>query len=455
MLGICGASHETKLNLIAENAANAPVQPASEAVGQEMYSWATDLFPICRSLTGEGNRQTIAYLRNILPPLVIHEVPSGTKAFDWTVPDEWNIRDAFVADIDGRRVIDFRKSNLHVVGYSIPVDTTTPLDELQSHLHSLPEQPDVIPYVTSYYQRRWGFCLSEADREKLKPGNYHVVIDSTLSPGSMTYGELVLPGREEKEILLSTYICHPSMANNELSGPVVTAALARWLIELPDRRYTYRIVFGPETIGSILYLSRNLEILQRNMVAGFVVTCVGDDRSFSFLPSRLGATLADRVALHVLKYHAPNFVKYTFLDRGSDERQYCSPGVDLPVASIMRTKYGVYPEYHTSDDNLNLISPNGLFGAFEALKKCLTTLESNHCYKSTCKCEPQLGKRGLYPSLSTLATSKAVRTMMNILTYADGGHDLIGLAETVGETVENCLPIVSALLSQDLLEISR
>ena len=273
-------------------AATQHLAPTEADIGKQMYSWAIDLFPLCRSLTGSGNRQTLAYLKKLLPGLVIHEVPSGTPAFDWTVPDEWNIRDAFVADDTGARIIDFRKSNLHVVGYSAPIDETMPLEQLQ--------EP----------------------------------------------------------------ICHPSMANNELSGPIVTTALARWLMQLPDRRYSYRIFFGPETIGPIVYLSRNLEILQQNLVAGFVVTCVGDDRAYSFLPSRSGQTLADRVARNVLKHHAPGFVKYSFLDRGSDERQYCSPGVDLPVASVMRTKYGIYPEYHTSKDNLDLISPGGLRGGF-------------------------------------------------------------------------------------------
>jgi aminopeptidase-like protein len=417
-----------------------------------MYEWARDLFPICRSLTGPGVRETLEYLKKLLPNLTVHAVASGTKVFDWTVPDEWTIRDAYIVDIaTGRKIVDFKNNNLHVVGYSIPVDKEVTLAELQEHLHSLEDQPDAIPYITSYYSPRWGFCLSHLQRLTLSAGTYHVVIDSDLKPGVMNYGEMILPGKETTEVLLSTYICHPSMANNELSGPVVTAALAQWLSSLERRRFTYRIIFIPETIGSIAYLSLHHNNMKERTVAGYVVTCVGDERQYSFLPSPRGNTVADKAARQALKIEAKEFVEYSFLDRGSDERQYCSPLIDLPVASIMRSKYGEYPEYHTSMDNLDLISQRGLDGALSVLTCCIRIIENNRVYKNVFVGEPQLGKRGLYPTLSVKGREPRVRSMMNLIAFADGSRDLLDIAEIIGEDALVCIEIAATLEAAGVL----
>ena len=401
-------------------------------IGLDMHSWAADLFPICRSITGLGVRKTLKYLEALLPNLTIHEVPSGERALDWIVPEEWNVRAAWVEDTTGKKVIDFEETNLHLMGYSEPVDFVVSREELDAHLYSLPEQPEAIPYVTSYYSRSWGFCLSEIHRAQLGPGPFRVVIDSTLGPGSLSYGELVIPGETTEEILLSTYVCHPSMGNNELSGPVVTTALARWLQSLKTRRYTYRILFIPETIGSIVYLSRHLEHLRSHVKAGWVVTCIGDERTYSYVPSRLGGTLADRVSLQVLSELKSGFDKYTFLDRGSDERQWCSPGADLPVCSIMRSKYGTYPEYHTSLDDLNFITPSGLAGGYQVLKQCIELLEANDRWIVSTVGEPQLGRRGLYPTTSLKGSAASVSVLRDVVSYCDGNHDVLDLCERIG-----------------------
>ncbi len=424
--------------------------------GQEAYRLAERLFPICRSITGDGVRSTLGILREYLPEIKLYEVPSGEKAFDWTVPDEWNIRDGFIADEQGNQVISFQKNNLHIMGYSIPVDRVVDMKELKQYIFVQEDQPDAIPYVTSYYKRRFGFCMSRRQRDSLPEGKYRMYIDSTLAPGSLTYGEYILPAtqpsaEEKSEILLSTYICHPSMANNELSGPCVAVALASWLQSLPVRRYTYRFVFIPETIGSIVYLSRNLPQLRQSIAAGFNISCVGDDRAYSYIESRYGDTLSDRIARNVLRFHAPDYMHYSFLKRGSDERQYNAPGVDLPVCSICRSKYGEYPEYHTSADDLSLISPKGLQGAIDVYCKCLQGLEYNRFFQVTCLCEPQLGKRGLYPTSSFKGSADHVRAMMDLIAYSDGKLDLIAISDKINVPIDRLIPIVDRLMDEGLL----
>ena len=419
--------------------------------GADMHQWATDLFPICRSLTGDGVRSTLSYLQRLLPSLNVHEIPSGTRAFDWEVPREWVIRDAYIADVDGNRLVDFNTNNLHIVGYSTSVDAVLSKAELVEHLYSLPELPHAIPYVTSYYRETWGFCLTHDQRAQLGDGPFRVLIDSEHKVGSLTYGELVIHGDTSDEILLSTYVCHPSMANNELSGPVVTTALARWILGLEDRHYTYRIVMVPETIGSVVYLSLHLRHLQEHLKAGWVLTCIGDDRAYSYLPSASGATFADRVSKKVISKSNHRFDEYSFLDRGSDERQYCSPGVDLPVVSLMRSKYGTYPEYHTSLDDLSFVTPSGLQGGLDMMKAVVNELESIPRWRSTVLGEPQMGKRGLYPTTSTSTSGHEVYDMMNVLAFCDGNHDTEELASICTISVSKVEEIVNKLFAAGVL----
>ena len=428
----------------------------TEISGDMMYSWLRDLFPINRSLTGPGVRTTLEYISDLLDnQLLVRSVPSGTKAFDWSVPNEWIIEEAWIKDSHGNTVVDFKENNLHVVGYSIPVDLILELSELENYLHSLPDQPEAIPYVTSYYSRNWGFCLSHNQREKLIPGQYHIVIKSSLFSGQLNYGEIIIPGQTKEEIFLSTYICHPSMANNELSGPVVATALAQWLLSCRNRRYTYRIIFIPETIGSILYLSIHSDHLIKNVIGGFNISCVGDNRCYSYLPSRDGNTLSDRAAKHVLSHIDPDYKVYSWLDRGSDERQYCSPGINLPIATIMRSKYTCYPEYHTSLDNLNLVSPEGLFGAFTALKLAIQAIEFNCFPITTVLCEPQLSKRNISTqSPINKKTGISPLDIRNILSYSDGKHDLLEIAELLDVSVHALIEPVRSLFIESLLTSS-
>ncbi len=422
-------------------------------IGNDIYNLAKRLFPINRSLTGDGVRQTFAILQEYMPALKTYEVPSGTVAFDWVVPKEWRVNEAYIITPDGQKICDFKTHNLHLVGYSTPVKTTLSLDELQNHLYSLPEQPDAIPYITSYYKERWGFCITHQQRDALKEGDYQIVVDSELFDGNLTYGELIIKGQSEKEIFLSTYICHPSMANNELSGPVVTTHLAKWLAERANNKFTYRIVFIPETIGSIVYLSKNKDEMRARIVAGFNITCVGDNRTYSYLPSRHGQTISDDIAQHVLKHICPDYATYHWNDRGSDERQYCAPGVDLPIASIMRTKYGMYDEYHTSLDDLRLVTAEGLGGAYHALQCAIEAIENN-CYpQMNVFCEPQLGKRGLYPTISTKTSGAEVRLMMNLITWSDGTKSLLEIADICAVPIWELYPIVQKLAEHDLLSL--
>lgn len=390
-----------------------------------------ELFPICRSITGNGLRESLKIISKDVP-LNILEIPTGTKAFDWEVPKEWNVKDAYVKDKSGNRIIDFKKSNLHLLGYSIPFKGKISKEELLKHIYTLPELPEAIPYLTSYYRERWGFCLEHNRLKELKDDEYEVLIDSTLETGSMSIGEGYIQGKTKKEVLLSTYLCHPSMGNNELSGPIVQLLLHRWLLEHKNElKYSYRFLYLPETIGSVTYLSLKGEELKKNMVAGYVITCIGDNGKFTYKKSRQGNSLADRAALNILDNLGEEYNLYDWFPTGSDERQYCSLGFNLPVGSLMRSMYGKYKEYHTSLDNLKFIPLEKLYESFEVYKKIIMNIEINEKLEGVHKnCEPKLDKRGLYPSLgSQKETAESVRKIMHLWAFADGDNDVIDIAE--------------------------
>lgn len=422
-------------------------------IGADIHQFAKELWPINRSITGEGVRDTLGLIKRHLPNLKINSVPSGTSVFDWTVPREWNVKEAYIITPSGEKICDFNENNLHLLGYSTPFEGKVKFADLKEHLYTLPEQPNAIPYITSYYKQRWGFCLSQEQFNDLKEGTYYVKIDTNLFDGVLNFGELIIQGKSSEEVFISTYICHPSMANNELSGPTVVTYLAQWLSELNELDYTYRIVFIPETIGSITYLSLHHDHMREKVFAGFNVSCVGDNRAYSYLPSRNGKTLSDHIAKHVLKNTDPDYKTYTWLDRGSDERQYCAPGIDLPIASIMRTKYGQYPEYHTSLDDLeNVVTPEGLNGGYWALRRAIEAIEKNKKYRATVLCEPQMGKRGLYPTLSTKNSGGQVKLMMDLISFCDGNSSLVDIAESLSVPVWDLYDLVDTLVAHDLLE---
>lgn len=421
--------------------------------GKEMYGLVEKIFPICRSITGNGVRKTLQIMKEYAPDIQIKEVPSGTKVFDWTVPSEWNIEDAYVENSKGERVIDFQKTNLSVVGYSLPIDKYVSLEELKEMVYTQQGQPEVIPYVTSYYKERSGFCMSQNALDSLPQDTYHAVIKSSLNPqGSLTYGEAYIKGETDEEILISTYVCHPSMANNECSGPAVSVFLQKYIKSLPKRRYSYRFIYIPETIGSITYLSKHYLEMKEKTVAGLNLSCVGDNDNYSFIQTRYGKTLTDKLLHNILSFYYPEYKAYSFLERGSDERQFCAPGIDLPVCSVCRTKYGEFQEYHTSADNLDYISAEGLNGSLTLCKLFVKAIEYNAHYQIKCLCEPQLGKRGLYPTISQKGSYNEVKAMTDFIAYADGNNDLVDISNIIQVPIDKLIPIIEKLTECELLE---
>jgi aminopeptidase-like protein len=401
-----------------------------EDAGARMYALVEELYPICRSITGDGVRDTLARIERQLPaPMLRTEVASGTSVLDWTVPKEWNIRDAWIADASGARVVDFRASNLHIVSYSVPMRARMSLAELRPHLHTLPEHPDWIPYRTSYYAETWGFCLRQRQLDALPDGDYEVCIDTTLAPGHLSYGELILPGDSPDEVLLSTHICHPSLSNDNLSAIAVSAALARELAARPRRRFTYRFVFAPGTIGAIVWLAQHPDVVPR-IRAGMTLVCVGSDHPFTYKRTIGGDAEIDRAAAVALRDRGAADQVIDFFPYGYDERQYNSPGFRAPVGSLMRGRHGMFPEYHTSADDLGFVSAERLAESLAVVTGIVDVLEGNRRYKNLAPDgEPQLGKRGLYRATGGTNIPDLNLAMLWVLTLSDGRHSLLDIAE--------------------------
>jgi len=418
-------------------------------LGQELHRWIAELYPIGRSITGNGVRETLGRLERLLP-LEMREVPTGTPVLDWTVPKEWNLRDAWIENSRGERIVDLRHSNLHVVGYSRPVRVRLGLAELKEHLFSEPEHPDWIPYRTTYYDDGWGFCLSHRQLESLPEGLYDVCIDAALEPGSLTYGECVLPGATADEILLSAHVCHPALCNDNLSGVVVAAFLGRALAAR-RRRYTYRLLFIPGTIGSITWLALNESEVAR-IRHGLVLTCLGDAGRPTYKRSRRGNTEIDQAACHVLGSRPGGHEVLDFTPWGYDERQFCSPGFNLPVGCLMRTPHGRFPQYHTSADDLDFVRPEALEDSLEICTAILDVLEHNRRYlNQSPKGEPQLGRRGLYPPTGGRGQGKDELALLWVLNLSDGHHTLLDIAERSQLSMEAVRRAADALVSRDLL----
>jgi aminopeptidase-like protein len=419
----------------------------------EIHQMISRLYPICRSITGNGVRESLKIMQAYLP-LQIHEVPTGTQVFDWTVPKEWNIRDAYIKNEAGERIVDFHAHNLHVLNYSIPVHRTLSLDELKPHLFSLPDQPDLIPYRTSYYQENWGFCLPDRQLQELKPGPYEVCIDSSLEPGHLTYGEYFVQGELNDEILVSCHICHPSLANDNLSGNAVAIFLARHLSQI-QTRYSYRFVFVPGTIGAITWLAQNQQQIS-HIRHGLVATLLGDAAGFTYKKTRKGNAEIDRAVIHYLQQAGKDHTIIDFFPYGYDERQYNSPGINLDVGCLSRSQYGQYPEYHTSADNLDLISTAQIEAAIDAFLAIFQTIEHNRTYINlNPQCEPQLGKRGLYQHISGDSQSDSKDrqlAMLWVLNLSDGHHSLLDIAERAGLRFETIRQIAAILEQHHLLQ---
>ncbi len=417
----------------------------------ELLNLSKKFFKIHRSISGSGVRKTLKIIKKEIPQLKIKSFNSRKRVFDWKIPDEWNIRDAYIKDHNGKKIVDFKKNNLSIVNYSTPIKKKISKNELFKHLYTLKKKPNSIPYVTSYYKKNWGFCLKHNDLKKFKGNKFLVEIKSSFKKnGKLNYGELIIKGKSKKEILISTYICHPAMANNETSGPAVTTMLAKYF-STKINYFTKRIIFIPETIGSISYINMNLKKLKKNIIGGYVVTCVGDERKYSYLKTKYGNSLTDYAAISTMGKQKIKFIKYNFLDRGSDERQFNSPKVDLPIGSVMRSKYGTYPEYHTSDDNYNLVTNKGLNDSYNLIKKIILNFDKFTIPLSKIVCEPHLSKRKLYPSVSSGNIGRYHRNIINFLNYSDGKNNLEMISNLIEIDIKEVKIIYNQLIKNKLI----
>lgn len=419
-----------------------------------MYELIKTLYPIYRSITGEGLRKSLKIINEALNnELELKSIKSGTKVYDWEIPAEYNIKDAYIITPDGDKICDFKKHNLHLLGYSHAIDKTISLKELQEHLYSEPKRRDIIPYAFSYYQRRWGFCLSQNQRDSLKDGDYKVFIDSSFDEnGVLNYAQGYLPAtiNTKDEILISTYICHPQMCNNELSGPAVFVEIYKWLKSLKYRKYNFRFVIAPETIGAIAYIFENFNDLKKHCKGGFVLSCLGDDGDYSVILPPDETAFSAKAALNVIK-HFDNAKIYSFLDRGSDERQYNTPALNLGVATLCRTAFGAFKQYHCSDDDLNFISQKGLEGGLDFVKSCIMALQINEVFKPNFICEPHLGKYNLTPTLSISSQYKATALPRDFLAYCDGKRDVLDIANIIGCKASELEDIIKICLENNLI----
>ena len=426
------------------------IETPSKQISQEVYELICELYPICRSITGNGFRETLKILKQHIP-LEVHEVPTGTQVFDWTVPKEWNIKDAYIKNSKGEKILDFANSNLHIVNYSIPIHNKVNLQELKAHLFTIPEHPDWIPYRTSYYKEAWGFCLGHKQYLELEDGEYEVYIDSSLEPGHLTYGEYFIPGESTDEVLISCHACHPSLCNDNLSGIAIAVFLAKHITLTPH--YSYRFLFIPGTIGSITWLALNEPNVDR-IKHGLVLTCLGDSGNLTYKKSRQGNTEIDRVVAYVLNNTEADYKIIDFFPYGYDERQYCSPGFNLAVGCLMRSPHGSFPEYHTSADNLGFVQPQYLADSISKCMSILHMLDNNKVYlNQNPKCEPQLGKRGLYKTVGGQKDSGLNEmAILWVLNLSDGHHTLLDIAQRSKMSFNEIKYAADALLAHDLIK---